>query len=79
MSPLESYKIVFSACMRKENHHARDLHSFCSSPGITVVVKPSVRVGHVSIGTLRNIVLKPQERKPLGRVSHRWKDHKEAG
>jgi hypothetical protein len=61
--------------------HSEGLHNFYTVPNITIVIKSRrLRwVGHVTyMGKMRfikNLVIKPEGRKPFGRPKRRWEDN----
>jgi hypothetical protein len=62
--------------------HNEELHGLYSSPGIIRVIKARRMrwAGHVACvgevrGAYNSLVGRPEERRPLGRLRHRWKDN----
>jgi hypothetical protein len=69
--------------MNKENYINGELHNFYSSSVIiTVIISISARLGGRTCSThggdgkiIQSATGKPQEKRPLGNTSGRWKDN----
>ena len=64
------------------NLHTGELNDVCSSPNIVRVIKSRrikwvEHIGHMGErrGAYRVLVRKPEGKRPLGRLDHRWSDN----